>query len=79
MKFPAPPLEGVIVVVQHERAVARMLESALSHAGATVFVTTTAGKTGEVMERYQAHVIVVDSHDAELLRTSTSSLPPSIE
>jgi hypothetical protein len=43
MTFPAPPLEGFIVVLQHRPDVARLLETALAHAGATVFVAAWAG------------------------------------
>ncbi|CAN7505221.1 response regulator [Rhizobium leguminosarum] len=60
-----PPLEEFIVVVQHRPDVARRLESALGHAGATVFTANTAVETVEVMNRYQAHLVVVDTHDGE--------------
>ncbi|MDH6273761.1 hypothetical protein M2311_003851 [Rhizobium leguminosarum] len=65
MMFPTPTLEGFIVVVQHRPTVARRLESALSHAGATVFTASTAAETIEIMNRYQAHLVVVGTHDAE--------------
>ncbi|MBY3048722.1 response regulator [Rhizobium laguerreae] len=65
MSFPAPPLEGFIVVVQHRPDVARRIESALSQAGATVFTASTAAETIEVMNRYQSHLVVVDTHDAD--------------
>ncbi|WP_160320252.1 hypothetical protein, partial [Rhizobium ecuadorense] len=64
MMFPTPTLEGFIVVVQHRPTVARRLESALSHAGATVFTAGTAAETIDVMSRYQAHLVVVNTHDA---------------
>ncbi|TBZ27207.1 response regulator [Rhizobium leguminosarum bv. viciae] len=63
--FPAPPLEGFIVVVQHKPDVARRLESALSHSGATVFTARSGAETIEIMNRYQAHLVVVDTHDAD--------------
>jgi hypothetical protein len=65
MTFPAPPLEGFVVIVQHRPDIARRLEAALAHAGATVFTSWTAAETIEVMNRYQAHLIVVDLHDAD--------------
>jgi hypothetical protein len=65
MTFPAPPLEGFVVIVQHRPDIARRLEAALAHAGATVFTSRTAAETIEVMNRYQAHLIVVDLHDAD--------------
>ncbi|WP_245494490.1 hypothetical protein [Rhizobium ruizarguesonis] len=63
--FPAPPLEGFIVVVQHRPDVARRIEGALSHAGATVFVVNTAAETIAIMIRYQAHLVVVNTHDVD--------------
>lgn len=65
MMFPTPPLEGFIVVVQHRPDVARRLESALGHAGATVFLASTAPETIEVMHRYQAQLVVVNTHDVD--------------
>lgn len=65
MTFPAPPLEGFIVVVQHRPDVVLRLEGALAHAGATVFTAKTAAETIEIMNRYQAHLVVVDLHDAD--------------
>jgi DNA-binding response OmpR family regulator len=66
--LPAPPLEGIVVVVQHKTDVARRFESALAHAGATVFTARSAAETIEIieiMDRYQANLIVVDLHDAD--------------
>lgn len=56
-------LEGFIVVVQHRPDVARRVESALTHAGATVLVVNTAAESIAIMNRYQAHLVVVDTHD----------------
>jgi predicted GTPase len=61
--FPAPPLEGFIVVLQHRPEVSRRLEAALSHAGATVFTARLTKETVKVFKRYQAHLVVMDSHD----------------
>ncbi|WP_421423180.1 hypothetical protein [Agrobacterium rosae] len=60
LMFPAPPLEGFVVVVQHKPDVVRQLEIALGNAGATVFAARTAAETIEIMAKYQAHLIVVD-------------------
>ncbi|MCA1868206.1 hypothetical protein HW571_21240 [Agrobacterium genomosp. 3] len=49
--FPAPPLEGFVVVVQHKPDVVRRLEVALGNAGATVFAACTAAETIEIMAR----------------------------
>lgn len=65
MSFPAAPLEGFIVVLQHQPDVARRLESALSHAGATVFLGSISRETIEIMKRYQAHLVVMDMVDAD--------------
>ncbi|MDH6273751.1 hypothetical protein ACCS68_34035 [Rhizobium beringeri] len=64
MTIPSQPLEGFFVVAQHRPDVARRLENALSHAGATVFTAGTAAETIDVMSRYQAHLVVVNTHDA---------------
>ncbi len=65
MSFPAPPLEGFVVVVQHRPDVARRLETALAHAGATVFLATKASETVELRKKYDAQLVVFDSHDAD--------------
>lgn len=65
MTVPAPPLEGFIVVVQHRPDVARKLESALAHAGATVFVAREASETVKLREKFDAQLGVFDNHDAE--------------
>lgn len=65
MSFPAPPLEGFIVIVQHKPDVARRLEAALAHAGATVFAATRAWETVELRKKYDAQLVVFDSHDAD--------------
>lgn len=65
MTLQAPPLEGFIVVLQHKADVARRLETALSNAGATVFRTEYLIETDEMMKRYQAHLIVIDTHDRD--------------
>ena len=64
MSFPAPPLEGFVVVVQHRADVVRRLETALAHAGATVFLATNAWETVELRKKYDAQLVVFDSHDA---------------
>ncbi|WP_210249320.1 hypothetical protein [Neorhizobium alkalisoli] len=63
--FSAPPLEGFVVIVQHETDVARRLEAALSHAGATVFIASRAWETVELRKKYDAQLVVFDSHDAD--------------
>lgn len=65
MTIAASPLEGFIVVVQHRPAVVRRLESALGNAGAAVFTASSATETIEIMNRYQAHLVVVDTSDAD--------------
>ncbi len=63
--FPAPPLEGFVVVVQHKQDLVRRLVVALGNAGATVFAARTAAETIEIMAQYQAHLVVVDLNDAD--------------
>lgn len=75
----APPLEGFIVVVQHRSDVARRDESALSHSGATVFTASTAAVTIEIMNRYQAHLVVVDTHETEGVFNEDVVFPRSIK
>ena len=65
MTFPAPPLEGFVVVVQHRPDVSRRLEAALSHAGATVFAARSAVETVAIMDRYQAGLVVLNTNDAD--------------
>lgn len=79
MTFPAPPLEGFIVVVQHRSDVARRLESALSHSGATVFTASTAPVTIEIMNRYQARLVVIDTHETEGVFNEDVVFPRSIK
>jgi hypothetical protein len=63
--FPVQPLKGFVVVVQHQPDIARRLQTALSHAGATVFLAHTSGETIETMKRYRAHLVVMDAHDVK--------------
>jgi nitrogen fixation protein FixH len=63
--FPAPPLEGFVVIVQHKPDSARRLESALAHAGATVFIASRAWETVELRKKYDAQLVVFDSHDMD--------------
>ncbi|NKJ76930.1 hypothetical protein GFL38_32685 [Rhizobium leguminosarum bv. viciae] len=65
MTIPSPPLEGFIVVVQHRPDVARRLENALSRAGATVFTAQSAWETVALRKKFDAHLVVFDSHDAQ--------------
>lgn len=65
MNFPAPPLEGFVVIVQHRPDVARRLEAALAHAGATVFIAERAWETVELRKKYDAQLVVFDSHDED--------------
>jgi DNA-binding NtrC family response regulator len=71
MTFPAPPLEGFVVVVQHRPDVARRLEAALAHAGATVFLATQAWEAIELRKKYDAQLVVFDSHDADGVANET--------
>jgi DNA-binding NarL/FixJ family response regulator len=64
MTFPAPPLEGFTVVVQHQPDIATRLQAALSQAGATVFLASTSGETIDTMKRYATNLVVMDVHDA---------------
>lgn len=43
----------------------RRLEGALCHAGATVFAARVADETTDIMQRYRAHLVAMDSHNAE--------------
>jgi DNA-binding NtrC family response regulator len=65
MTFPVPPLEGFVVVIQHRPDVVRRLEAALAHAGATVFLATHPREAVELRKKYDAQLVVFDSHDAD--------------
>ncbi|MDM9644832.1 hypothetical protein [Rhizobium sp. S163] len=65
MAFPAPALEGFIVVVQHKPEIARRLEAALAHAGATVFVARQVWEAVQLHKKFDAQLVVFDSHDAD--------------
>ncbi|MBY5511848.1 hypothetical protein [Rhizobium leguminosarum] len=59
--FPAPPLEGIVVIIQDEPATARRLGLALAQAGAAVFTTRTSQETVAEMLRLQPRIVVMDS------------------
>ncbi|MFP3544406.1 hypothetical protein SB748_13110 [Rhizobium sp. SIMBA_035] len=65
VSFPVPSLEGFVIIVQHGPDVAPCPEAALAHAGATVFVARLAWETVHLRKKYDAQLVVFDSHDPD--------------
>ncbi|WP_421406630.1 hypothetical protein [Agrobacterium tumefaciens] len=60
MSFSSALLEGVVVIVVDARESADRIERALSHAGATVFVTDGDDACRAILQKIQPHFAVVD-------------------